>query len=166
MAQQRQSKTGKTWQDKLHEHHPNHGKVVRIPPKMQARFGRGRMLIPRPLDVDAIIRRVRKGRLLTQSRLREKLAAGASADCACPLTTGIFLRIVSEAAEESRRAGRKRITPYWRVIKDDGSLNERFPGGAAGQAKRLRAEGHSIAAAKGKKPPKVLDFEESLVRST
>jgi len=57
----------------------------------------------------------------------------------------------------------KRITPYWRVIKTDGSLNPKFPGGAKAQAAHLRAEGHKIAAAKGKKPPKVKDFDKILV---
>ena len=154
---------GKTWRGKLEEEHPNHGKVVRIPAKMQKRFGRGTMLIPRPLDMDGLIRKIRKGKLLSQSQLRDKLAAAAGAHCACPLTSGMFLRIVAEAAEEDLAGGKKRVTPYWRVIKDDGGLNDRFPGGAKAHAKRLRAEGFSIAPAKGKKPPKVRDFDRFLV---
>lgn len=71
------------------------------------------------------------------------------ADVTCPLTSGIFVRIVAEAAEEDRRNGKKRITPYWRVVKDDGSLKDKFPGGAKAQAKLLRAEGHAIQAGKG-----------------
>jgi len=56
------------------------------------------------------------------------------------------------------------VTPYWRVIRDDGSLNEKFPGGAKTQSRRLKEEGHSIAPGKGKRPPAVKDFEKSLVR--
>lgn len=53
---------GKTWRQKLQEEHPNHGKVVAVPPGMQKRFGTGRMLIPRPADVDAIMRKVKRGK--------------------------------------------------------------------------------------------------------
>jgi hypothetical protein len=153
---------GKTWQMKLKQPHPNHGKIVRVPPRMQRRFGKGTMLIPRPLAVDALLRRVRAGRLMTMSAIREKLARDAGADYCCPLTTGLFVRIVAEAAEEDRRAGRKRITPYWRVVGDDGRLNEKFPGGVKAQAARLRAEGLAIHPAQGSRPPRVKDLEKHL----
>ncbi len=156
---------GKTWRTKLEQDHPSHGKVVRVPPKMRKAFGSGTMLIPRPRDVDAIMRSVKKGRLITTSEIRKRLARKAGADCACPLTTGIFIRIAAEAAEEDRRAGRARITPYWRTVRDDGGLNEKYPGGAAAQAAKLRKEGISIEAGRGKQPPKVRDFAESLAGS-
>jgi hypothetical protein len=155
-------KTGKSWRQKLEEELPDHGKVVDIPPRMQKRFGTGKMLIPRPLDVDALIRKVGKGKLVTVTQIRERLARDAHVDSACPLTTGIFLRIAAEAAVEDLRGGKQDITPYWRVIKADGSLNEKFPGGTAAQAARLREEGHSIQPGAGKKPPRVEDFEKSL----
>ena len=47
-------------------------------------------------------------------------------DHSCPLITGIFVRIIAEAAEEDRRAGHKTITPYWRVVRDDGSMHEKL----------------------------------------
>ena len=109
-----------------------------------SQFGKGMMLIPTPMLVDAILRQVRKGRLVTVGEIRRKLAADFSADVTCPLTTGIFIRIVAEASEEDRANGRKRIAPYWRVIKDDGSLNPKFPGGVEQQAKYLRDEGCTI----------------------
>lgn len=120
------------------------------------------MLVPTPLLVDALIRKVKKGKLVTVTQIMERLAKDFHADSACPMTTGIFLRIASEAAEEDRREGKKQITPYWRVLKKDGKLNEKFPGGTKAQALRLRKEGHSIQPGEGKKPPKVKDFEKSL----
>ena len=143
-------KTRTSWREKLER--VQEPKVVPIPPKMQKRFGTGRMLIPRPLDVDALIREVPKGKLVTQSRIRERLARACGADVACPITTGIFVRIAAEAAEEDSRAGKKRITPYWRVVRDDGRLIEKFPGGVEAQASRLRLEGHRMKAGK------VVDF--------
>jgi hypothetical protein len=124
--------------------------------------GRGRMLIPKPLDVDALVRRVQRGKLATVDQIRERLASDFGADLTCPLTTGIFLRIAAEAAEEDLRSGETDITPYWRVIKGDGSLNEKLPGGVEAQADRLRNEGHSIELSKGEKPPRVADFADSL----
>jgi len=155
---------GKTWRGKLKEEHPNHGKLVPIPPRWRRKFGSGKMLIPRPLEVDAVVRRVRKGKLATQSLVRAELARRAGADAACPLTTGIFLRIVAEAAEENRRAGKTRVTPYWRVIKDDGRLNDKFPGGAKAQAALLRSEGFTVRPGRGKQPPRVEGFDGLLAQ--
>ncbi len=151
-----------TWREKLEkEQEP---KVVKVRPNMQKRFGTGTMLIPRPLDVDTLIRKVRKGKLATQAQIRERLAKEYKADTACPITTGIFVRIAAETAEEDFRLGKKSITPYWRVIKNDGGLNEKLPGGVRAQSERLKKEGYRIEPGKGKKPPKVKDFEKHLVR--
>ncbi|HSE38522.1 MAG TPA: hypothetical protein VLG74_14555, partial [Blastocatellia bacterium] len=125
MARQFTSRT--SWREKLER--TDHSKIVEIPPSMSKRMGTGTMLIPKPLDVDALIRKAGKGRLVTVSQIRSRLARDNNVDTACPLTTGIFVRIAAEAAEEDLRNGRKQITPYWRVIRDDGSLNEKFPGG-------------------------------------
>lgn len=124
--------------------------------------GRGKMLIPRPIDVDALMRKIEKGKLVTVDQIRARLAKDCLADFTCPLTTGIFLRIAAEAAEEDLRRGETQITPYWRVVKADGSLNEKFPGGVDAQAAHLREEGHTIEPGKGKKPPKVKDWEKKV----
>ncbi|HZM85324.1 MAG TPA: hypothetical protein VFF31_02095 [Blastocatellia bacterium] len=150
------------WREKLEN--SEHSKLVEIPSFMSKRLGTGMMLIPKPLDVDALIRKTRKGKLITVSEIRSRLARDNNVEVACPLTTGIFIRIAAEAAEEDLQNGRKQITPYWRVIRDDGSLNEKFPGGVKEQSRRLRDEGHSIAAARGKKPPRVRNFEDFLTR--
>jgi hypothetical protein len=151
-------KTRTTWREKL-EREP---KIVTIPPKMVKRFGSGKMLIPSPLDVEALIRKVKKGKLVTQDEIRKRLAKDFKVDVTCPITTGIFVHIVAGAAEENLREGKKQMTPYWRVIKADGSLNEKLPGGVKAQAAHLREEGHVILPGKGKKPPQVKDFEKYL----
>jgi len=151
---------GTTWRQKLEQEHPNHGKVVPIPDRMRKRLGTGTMIIPRPLDLDALIRKVRKEKLVTQSQLRAAVARQSNVDSACPMTTGMFLRIIAETAEEDRRAGKKRITPYWRVVRDDGRLNDKFPGGADAQASKLREEGFDLEPARGKQPPRVSDLDK------
>ena len=157
MAAKFSSKT--PWKEKLER---GEAKVGPIPPKWEKRFGKGQLLVPAPRDVDRALRGVRKGKLVTRTQLRDFLAREHDADVTCPLCTGIFIRIAAEAAEEARREGKKRITPYWRVVADDGSLNEKVPGGAKAHAKRLREEGHRVGAGKGRKPPKVLEFESKL----
>lgn len=101
----------------------------------------GRMLVSSPLEVDAVVRRIPEGRVLTVGALRANLARNHRADYTCPMTTGIFLRIVAEAAEEERAAAGGRIAPYWRVVHDDGTMLDKVPGGADLQARRLDGEG-------------------------
>jgi len=120
---------------------PNLPRLVEIPPRMQKRLGKGTMLLPAPCDVESVIRGIRKGTVMAVSQIRESLRAKYGTDSVCPLVTGIFVRISAEAAEEEARKGKARITPYWRVVKDDGSLNPKFPGGVERQAARLRDEG-------------------------
>ena len=145
------------WRDKLEK--PQEPKLVKIPPKM-SRFGKGTMLIPTPKLVDQLLRRIPKGKLVTVGEIRKRLAMDFAADMTCPLTSGIFVRIAAEAAEEDRANGRRRITPYWRVVKDDGGLNPKFSGGEKLQTRCLRDEGLSIVR-KGKRAV-VRDFERCL----
>ena len=151
-----------SWRQKLERQ--QEARIVAIPPRMQSRFGKGRMVIPRPLDVDALIRRVPKGKLVTVFQLREELARRGRVDVACPLCTGIFVRIAAETAEEDRRAGKKTVTPYWRVISSEGRLNPKFPGGESAQRRMLSGEGHKIQKGVGKKAPSIAQFEAALVR--
>lgn len=122
------------------------------------------MLISTPREIESLVRKVRKGRLVTVKQLMEKLADLHDADLTCPLTTGIFLQVVAGAAEEEAAAGRKRVTPYWRVLKEGGYLNPKYPGGAELQAERLMEEGHTLVQGGGKKPPRVVDYESRLQR--
>ena len=84
-----------SWREKLERE--DHSKIVQIPPRMVKRFGGGTMLIPKPLDVDALIRKTGKGLLITTSEIRGRLARDNKVDVTCPLTTGIFIRIAAEA---------------------------------------------------------------------
>lgn len=147
-------KPRKSWRQKMNN--PNLPKLVAVPPKMQKRFGNGVMLLPSPGEVDALIRTVRKGSVITVSQIRQALAQRYAADVTCPLVTGIFVRIAAEAAEEDAAAGKTEITPYWRVVKEDGSLNPKFPGGVQQQQEHLRDEGHRIVSGNGKRPPRVV----------
>ena len=119
-------------------------KVEELAEAKGASYPPGRMLVSSPLELDAVIRRIPEGRVLTVGALRDNLARNHRADYTCPMTTGIFLRIVAEAAEEERPALGGRIAPYWRVVHDDGSLLDKLPGGVEAQARRLTDEGVDV----------------------
>jgi hypothetical protein len=153
----------KSWREKFENPPAELAKIVEVPEKWRKSQGGRLILVPTPLMADGEIRTIRMGKLITHGALRQRLAQRRNADSTCPMTLGIFLRIISEVAEEDRQQGKKRITPYWRVVKDDGTLNPKFPGGVETQAALLQAEGHTIIPGRGKKPPRVENFENSLV---
>ncbi len=119
------------------------------------------LVIPAPKDVDALMKRVRKGKVTTINAIRAALARRHGTRAACPITTGIFASVAAHAADEARREGRKRITPYWRTLKTGGQLNPKYPGGLDAQRKLLESEGHRVLR-KGKKLV-VADYEHSLM---
>lgn len=158
MAKQR-----KSWQEKLADS-KGLPKVVKITGKMTKRWGTGTVVIPAPKEVDEIMKKVPKGKVITINQIRAMLAKKHGATIACPITTGIFAWITAHAAEEAGGEGKKDITPYWRTLKSEGELNPKYPGGVEAQAGRLKREGHVILPGKGKKSPKVKDFEKYLVK--
>jgi len=155
-------KARKTWQEKLADD-KNLPKVVEITGKMSARWGTGTLVIPAPREVDEIMAKVPAGKVTTINEIRVVLAQKHGATIGCPLTTGIFANIAARAAEEAVAEGKVNTTPYWRTLKSKGELNEKYPGGADAQAIHLREEGHTIEPGRGKKPPKVKNFEKALV---
>ena len=155
------AKAKKSWQEKLADD-KGLPRVSEITGKMSTRWGTGTMVIPAPREVDEIMKKVSEGKLITISEIRAILAEKHGATIGCPLTTGIFAWVAAHAAEEAAAEGEKDITPYWRTLKSGGQLNEKYPGGLDAQAAHLREEGHTIEPGKGKKPPRVKDFEKAL----
>jgi alkylated DNA nucleotide flippase Atl1 len=149
----------KSWREKL-ANNKNLPRVEQITAKMSSRWGRGTVAIPAPSEVDALMRRVPRGKLITINDLRAKIAKKHGATIGCPICTGIFAWIAAHAAEEEAAAGSKKITPYWRTLKSGGELNPRYPGGIKRLKMRLQAEGHRVVA-KGKRFV-VEDFEKKL----
>ena len=152
-------KPRKSWREKLVDS-KGLPKVSEVTGKLSRQWGEGKMVIPAPVEVDALMKQVPKGKLVTVNDVRAALALKHKADFACPLTTGIFAWIAAHAAAEAESEGARRITPYWRTLKNGGQLNPKYPGGAQAVARKLRAEGHKIAQ-KGKRVL-VVDYEESL----
>jgi len=151
----------KSWSEKLKDS-KGLPKVERITDKMSKRWGTGTVVIPAPIEVDELMRRVPEGKLVTINEIRAALAKKHAATIGCPMTTGIFAWIAANAAEEQRQKGERDTTPYWRTLKTGGEINPRYPGGVKAQRKLLEKEGHKVVQ-KGKKYV-VADYEKSLAK--
>lgn len=151
----------KSWSEKLKD---NKGlpKVEKITDKMSKRWGTGTVVIPAPMEVNEMMRRVPEGKVITIGEIRAALAKKHGATIGCPLTTGIFAWVAANAAEEERQKGEKDITPYWRTLKTGGVINPKYPGRVEAQKKLLEKEEHKIIQ-KGKKYV-VADYEKSLAK--
>jgi hypothetical protein len=154
-------KAKKSWREKLADS-KGLPKTGLIEGKMSKRWGTGTMVIPAPIEVDALMQQVPRRKLATINELRAALARKHKVDVGCPITTGIFAWIAANAAAEAAAEGRKRITPYWRTLKSGGELNPKYPGGLPDLTKRLEAEGHRVIK-KGKRCF-VAEFEKALCR--
>ena len=62
-----------SWQKKLADS-KDFPKVVKIEGKMSTRWGTGTVCIPAPIEVDEIMRRVPRGKLITINQIRELVA--------------------------------------------------------------------------------------------
>ena len=154
-------KPKKSWREKLADS-KGLPSVQQVTGKLTKRWGEGSFVIPAPLEVNALMKRVPKGRVVTINELRDALATKHKTDFTCPITTGIFSWIAAHAAAEAETGGAKRITPYWRTLKVGGEVNPKYPGGIAALRARLEAEGHKVQK-KGKRYF-VADFEKRLFK--
>ena len=98
------------------------------------------MLIATPKIIDEYINQIPKGINVNIKTLRKDLALTYNADTTCPVTTGIFLRIVSEAAYEDFLNGEKNITPFWRVVDHESKTASKLACGIYFIKKRRRKE--------------------------
>lgn len=123
------------------------------------KYGGNKMYFAPPLDYDRVMKSVPCGRVTTVGEIREYFAKQSGADFTEPITAGIFVSIAAWASDQ--RSENK--TPYWRTLKANGELNEKYPGGIEAQKEKLEAEGHTILS-KGRKNIRyyVKDYESVL----
>lgn len=129
----------KTWAEKL-----RNGKEAVIANSVRQIDGfppGSKMLIPTPLVVKEYVDSVPRGESRPMERLRADLAQASGADVTCPLVSGIFIRIVAEAALDEYRAGKsiEQVTPFWRVLDERSKATKKL---SCGQdlLSRLRSE--------------------------
>ncbi|MBC7107771.1 MAG: MGMT family protein [Methanomassiliicoccales archaeon] len=159
----------KSWQEKLADK-DGFPKVLKLEKKfpcynavhkMGAEVG-DEVVLVNPSEVVEIMKKVPKGKLITIVEICKKIAEKHKVRACCSLTTGIFIMVAANAAEEAAREGKSLRIPYWRTLKADGLLNEKYPGGAEAHKKLLEKEGFTVTR-KGKKYA-VENYQDFLVQ--
>ncbi|MBD5490602.1 MAG: methylated DNA-protein cysteine methyltransferase [Lachnospiraceae bacterium] len=123
------------------------------------KYGGDRMYFAPPIEYDRVMRLVPFGKLLTVGAIRDYFAKQSGADFTEPITAGIFVSIAAWASYQRESDE----TPYWRILKANGELNPKYPGGVEAHKEMLEKEGHTIVQ-KGRKNIKyyVKDYEQAL----
>jgi hypothetical protein len=133
---------GKTWTDKVNDTTKEH--VVKKLEKDFADMPAGAsMLIATPKIIDAYVRQIPKGKSGSLTTMRKDLAVEYGAEYTCPVTSGIFLRIVSEAAHEQIEKGTpiSKVAPFWRVVDEKSALNKKLSFGPEFVGQQRKREG-------------------------
>jgi hypothetical protein len=121
----------KTWQQKLDN--GREPKVVVLEQPFGGAPAGARMLVATPRVVEQYLRHIPSGQTVPMTTLRGDLAESFHADVTCPLSTGIFIRIVAEAALEEIAAGAAAadVAPFWRVVDENSPAARRISCGPA-----------------------------------
>jgi hypothetical protein len=112
----------KSWLDKLQE--KKEAKVKHTDIKFADIPADSEMYIATPQIIDNYIKQIPEGKKVSVLNMRKDLAIENNAEYTCPVTTGIFLRIVAEANYEkyTQTNSLKDITPFWRIIEPNSAL--------------------------------------------
>jgi hypothetical protein len=111
--------------------------IVDIPPHRVKYFGTtGKMLLPCPATIQAVINTIPADKLITTDLLRKKLTEEFNVEGTCPVTTKKALQTLANVSGAD--------VPYWRVINQNGGLMSGFPGGTAHQAELLQEAGFAL----------------------
>ena len=147
----------KTWQEKMKDK-KNFPKILKLEKgfpcynalhKMGVEEGED-VVLANPSEIIEIMKNVPEKKLITLTEICKTLAEKHRVKGCCSLTTGIFIMTIANAVEEMKNEGKIIDVPYWRTIKADGTLNEKYPGGASAQKSMLEKEGFTVMQ-KGKK---------------
>ena len=105
-----------------------------------------KMLIASPPIIDEYVKSILYGEFIEPVKMRDDLAKKYNADKTCPVTTGIFLRIVSEASYEEYKSGYdlEALTPFWRMVDKRSELAKKLTCGISFIAQRQAQEGIEI----------------------
>lgn len=101
------------------------------------------MLIATPRIVDEYIQQIPQGKTSDVKIMRKDLAATYHAEYTCPVTSGIFLRIVAEKAWEELQEGvpESKITPFWRMINPASATAKKLTFGTSFIEQKRHEEG-------------------------
>ena len=130
----------KSWSEKLQQ--CKAPKVVILEKAWGGMSAGDKMYISSPLELDAAIRLLPPGEVMSIAELRHHLADEHGCAGTCHLTTSIFIRIAAESAREQLDAGASpaNVTPFWRVVAAGSPLAKKMLVDDAWLAERLAEE--------------------------
>lgn len=130
-----------TWTQKLDN--GRDPKVVILPKPYCGVQAGCKLFVGTPLLVKQFIESIPSGESTTVALMRDDLAAQWNADVTCPTSTGIFVRIVAEAALEDLAKGmpEKAITPFWRVVDESSPVAAKLSCGPEFIRRKRESEG-------------------------
>ena len=141
----------KSWQEKL-EDKEGYPKILKLEKrfpcynavhKMGAQIG-DEVVLVNPSEVVEVMKKVPKGKLMTIIEICKKIAKRHKVKACCSLTTVIFIMTAANAVEEAAKQGKDLNIPYWRTLKAEGFLNEKYPNGAEAHKEKLEKEGFKV----------------------
>ncbi len=115
----------KTWAEKMRAK-PTHHVVL---DKDFAGIPKGAKLhISSPLEIAAELKTIPPGSILSIQAFRRRLAEKNKCDATCPVSTSIFLRIVSEYTWEefNRSSSTQDLAPFWRVVESSSPMAKKL----------------------------------------
>ena len=131
----------KSWTEKMAGAPP--AQVKPCPIKFAGMMPGQTMLIPTPHLIADFVRNIPRGEETDVPSMRTALAEQQGAEVCCPVTTGIHLRILTEAMYEQWDAGEAldRLPPVWRVIDPKAPILKKVSFDPAFLMDRRAAEG-------------------------
>ena len=147
-------RTPKTWRQKMAAKPPH---TVTLDKDFAGVPAGARLLISCPQEIEDFLRtHTQPGDTLAIQELRRRLARVHGADAACPVSTSIFLRTVSEAAWDDieQGASASKVAPFWRVVEPGSPLARKLRCGSDWIVHQRAAEaGDPIEATDTAEPP-------------
>ena len=115
----------KTWAEKMKAKPPHHV----VLDKDFAGIPKGAKLhISSPLEIAAELKTIPPGSILSIQAFRRRLAEKNKCDATCPVSTSIFLRIVSEHTWEefNSSSSTQDLAPFWWVVESSSPMAKKF----------------------------------------
>jgi len=130
----------KSWGEKLQQ--CKAPKIVILEKAWGGMLAGDKMYISSPRELDAAIRLLPSGEVMSIAELRHLLADEHGCAGTCHLTTSMFIRIAAEAAREQLDAGASPadVTPFWRVVAAGSPLAKKMLVDDVWLAERLAEE--------------------------
>jgi DNA-binding transcriptional MerR regulator len=133
----------KSWRKKLQDS-KNLPRIVVLDEKQKKTYGEGTSVIPAPIEVDEVMRKVPKGKLITINQIAAALAKKHGTDHGDHMAATLFSNIAARAAVEAAEAVRRRYRILWNELTEEPLLRPEDRFAIRARIRRLNELGFSI----------------------